>query len=158
MEIQTNSIEISGNGNYHDVGLDITFFLSPPLTATQSASIVLASSFFECCGNGFEDQPFLSGSISPPSLPGDVDDDNFVGGSDLTQVLSNWGNSGLSWDDGDVDPYPDGDDFIGGGDYTAVLAAWGTSTPPEATTIPEPATLGLLLLGGLAMLRRRHSA
>ena len=22
-------------------------------------------SFFECCGNGFRDQPFLSGSISP---------------------------------------------------------------------------------------------
>ena len=91
--------------------------------------------------------------------PGDVDDDNFVGGADLTTVLTNWGNSGVTWTDGDVDPYNDGittgDDFIGGGDYTAVLTAWGTSYGPEA--VPEPATLLVLLAGaGLAVARRRR--
>jgi len=48
-----------------DMGLDITLRLSQPLTPTASASIDLSLSFFECCGNGFHDQPFLSGSISP---------------------------------------------------------------------------------------------
>ncbi len=70
MEIQTSSIEISGNGNYHDVGLDITLkFLSQSFTPTQSAPIDLDLSFFECCGNGFRDQPFQSGSISPTAVP-----------------------------------------------------------------------------------------
>ena len=88
-------------------------------------------------------------------LPGDVTRDGFVGGADLTEILTYWGMSGVSWDDGDVEPYPNGDGFIGGGDYTEVLTYWGTGTPPEA--IPEPATLGLLLIGGLALLRRRQA-
>ncbi|MDA9982204.1 hypothetical protein N9H39_05615 [Gammaproteobacteria bacterium] len=65
IEIQADSIEITGNGNYHDIGLDISLFLLSPLTPTQSTSIDLARSFFECCGNGFKDQLFSSGSISP---------------------------------------------------------------------------------------------
>jgi hypothetical protein len=69
LEIQTNSIEISGNGNYHDVGLDISFFLSEPLVPTESSSIDLGMSFFECCGNGFKDQPFASGRITPLPEP-----------------------------------------------------------------------------------------
>jgi hypothetical protein len=63
IDIQPDSIEISGNGNYHDVGLDITLSLTQPFSPTQSATIDLGLSFFECCGNGFQDQPFLSGSI-----------------------------------------------------------------------------------------------
>ena len=69
IEIQTNSIEISGNGDFHDIGLDITFSLPQPFTPTQSAPIDLDLSFFECCGNGFKDQPFQSGSISPVIVP-----------------------------------------------------------------------------------------
>ena len=69
IDIQSNSIEISGNGNYHDIGLDITLVLSPPLTPSQPASIDLDLSRFECCGNGFKDQPFRSGSISPVPAP-----------------------------------------------------------------------------------------
>ena len=80
-----------------------------------------------------------------------------MGQADLTGIPTNWGDSGVSWADGDVDPYNDGittgDDFIGGGDYTAVLTAWGTSYGPEA--IPEPATLVLLLSGLVLALKRR---
>ena len=87
---------------------------------------------------------------------GDVTGDGFVGADDLVQILSHWGESGpaVSWLDGDCAPYPIGDDFVGADDYVEVLSMWGTSYPAEPT--PEPATLGLLLLGGLAMLRRRR--
>ena len=53
-----------------------------------------------------------------------------------------------------MDPFSDGDDFIGGGDYTAVLTAWGSSYGPEP--IPEPAAIGLLLGGGLVLLRNKR--
>ena len=82
-DVQTGAIEISGNGNYHDTGLDIRISLLPPFTPTQSASINLGVrvdgsyfSYFECCGNGFKNQPFSSGSISPiisPFLDSDGD-------------------------------------------------------------------------------------
>jgi hypothetical protein len=49
--------------------LDITIVLSQPLSLTQSAPIDLSLSFFECCGNGFQDQFFQSGSISSVRAP-----------------------------------------------------------------------------------------
>jgi hypothetical protein len=89
-DIQTDSIEISGNGNYHDTGLDIKFSLLSPFTPTQPASINLGVdaegnyfSYFECCGNGFKDQPFSSGSISPIISPFlDMDGDGIRNGLD----------------------------------------------------------------------------
>jgi hypothetical protein len=69
IDIQTNSIEISGDGSFHDQGLDIRLVLSQPFNPTQSAPIDLTLSWFECCGNGFKDQPFISGSISPMAVP-----------------------------------------------------------------------------------------
>ena len=85
--------------------------------------------------------------IGPPPLPGDTNGDGFVGGDDLATVLDNWGLSGATRRLGDLD----GDGSVGGADYTEVVAYWGSGTPPEV--IPEPATLGLMLVGGLAMCR-----
>ncbi len=69
IDIQTKAIEISGDGNYHDYGLDIKLVFSSPLAPAQPSSIDLGLSFFECCGNGFKDQPFKSGSIAPIISP-----------------------------------------------------------------------------------------
>ena len=63
--IEYNQIEISLDGNFHDYGLDIKLKYVQPLSLTQPAPIDLNTSFFECCGNGFKDQHFSSGSISP---------------------------------------------------------------------------------------------
>ena len=78
IEIQTTSIEITGIGNYHDAGLDITLKFDA-FTPTQSALIDIDpdefgnyKSFFECCGNGFKDQPFQSGSVSPIPQPANL--------------------------------------------------------------------------------------
>lgn len=88
-----------------------------------------------------------------PEHPGDANGDGWVGGDDLTTVLTYWGESGVTRQHGDLN----GDNFIGGDDYTEVLTYWGTGVPPQSatTSVPEPATLGLLLLGGLVLVKRR---
>ncbi len=63
--IENNQIEISLDVNLHDTGLGIILKFVQPLSPIQSSLIDLNTSFFECCGNGFKDQPFISGSISP---------------------------------------------------------------------------------------------
>ena len=52
---------------------------------------------------------------------GDVNLDGSVVGVDLTVILTNWGMSDATWEDGDVD----GDGSVGGTDYTAVITNWG---------------------------------
>ena len=65
LTIENNQIEISLDGNFHDYGLGIIIKFVQPLSPTQSSLIDLNTSFYECCGNGFKDQPFSSGSITP---------------------------------------------------------------------------------------------
>jgi hypothetical protein len=67
--IENNQIEISLDGNVHDYGLDITLKFLQPLSPTQPSMLDLTTSFYECCGNGFNDQPFQSGTISPVPAP-----------------------------------------------------------------------------------------
>ncbi len=86
-------------------------------------------------------------------LPGDVNGDGWVAGDDLSTVITYWGQSGLGHQYGDLD----GNGVVDGPDYTEVLTYWGTGTPPEPPSgIPEPGTMGMLLLAaGLLLLRRR---
>ena len=67
LTIEDKQIEISLDGNFHDYGLDIILKFAPPLSPTQPSILNLEQSFFECCGNGFKDQYFSSGSIVPIS-------------------------------------------------------------------------------------------
>jgi hypothetical protein len=65
LTIENKQIEISLDGNYHDYGLDIIMKFVQPLSPTQPSLIDLNTSFYECCGNGFQDHFFASGSITP---------------------------------------------------------------------------------------------
>jgi len=69
LTVENNQIEISLDGNFHDYGLDISLKFVQDLSPTQFSLIDLDTSFFECCGNGFKDQPFSSGRISPVPIP-----------------------------------------------------------------------------------------
>ena len=93
----------------------------------------------------------ISGDIIAFQRRGDVTGDDYVGGADLTAVITNWGMSGAIRTDGDLT----GEGTVSGPDYTEVITYWGTGTaPPEPGAIPEPATLALLLIGGLVALLR----
>lgn len=86
-------------------------------------------------------------------VEGDLDGDGLVGVSDLDLVLTNWGGSVTAgdWTQGDGD----GDGLIGQGDLDLVLAHFGAGEP-VVTQIPEPGSLGLLLLACWSGMGRRR--
>jgi len=93
--------------------------------------------------------------IHVPAPEGDLDGDGFVGITDLNIVLGAW-NQNVPPVDAAADP--SGDLFIGIEDLNMVLGNWnaGTPPPPLDSAVPEPASMILLTVGGMACLRRRH--
>jgi PEP-CTERM motif len=102
--------------------------------------------------SGFVDLP--QGLAVAPPLLGDVNFDGIVNGQDIAQVASHWLQAGPSLSD------TNGDNIVNGGDLSAIASNW-LQTPGTAgngTAAPEPSTLILAALGGLALLancRRR---
>ena len=89
--------------------------------------------------------------------PGDFDEDGDVDGVDFFHWQMGYPTaSGSDLDHGDADG--DGDtDGIDFGLWQANYPTMGAATTAVAPTIPEPATLGFLIMGGFALLRRRKA-
>ncbi len=90
-----------------------------------------------------------------PTLVGDLNGDGFVGLDDLDIVLSAWNQNVTAgdWAAGD----PSGDGYVGLDDIDFVLGNWNAGTPAGASAaIPEPASVALIGVGGLCVLKRRR--
>ncbi|GAB4186823.1 MAG: hypothetical protein Kow00105_01420 [Phycisphaeraceae bacterium] len=90
---------------------------------------------------------------TPVGIDGDLDGDGFVGISDLNIVLGNWNQNVTAGNKLQGDP--SGDGFVGIDDLNTVLGNWNAGTPPATAAVPEPTTLALFGMAGLAMLRRK---
>lgn len=81
-------------------------------------------------------------------IAGDANNDGIVSVSDYAAVQANFGNTGEPGIMGDAN----GDGIVSSADYSSVQANF-SQAESSSTTTPEPATLSLLLIGGVAMLR-----
>ena len=80
--------------------------------------------------------------------PGDANGDNKVDINDLTIVLANYNQSGMTWSQGE---------FTGSGtvdinDLTIVLANYNTSVGSSISAVPEPSCVVLLAIGAVGLL------
>ena len=80
-------------------------------------------------------------------LTGDANDSGQVNDDDLSLLLSNWRGGDGGFGKGDMNSSGDVDDD----DLSLLLANWN-----GGGTVPEPATIGLLVLGGIGLIRRRR--
>ena len=83
---------------------------------------------------------------STPPMPGDANLDGRVDINDLTIVLTHYGQSGMTWTQGEFN----GDGKVDINDLTIVLAHYNDTTAPAAggpSAVPEPCGLALLAAG-----------
>jgi len=85
----------------------------------------------------------------PDPCPGDFNDDRSVTGADYVVWANNFGQS----DDALADGSHNDDGSVTGADYVIWANNFGNTCP---ATVPEPATIGLMMMGAAALLRRRH--
>lgn len=96
-----------------------------------------------------------------PLLPGDANGDGCVDDLDLTSLAVHWQESTSLWEHGDFN----GDGIVDDLDLTALAVNWqqgcggGSFADTLATSriVPGPATLSLLAIGGLSLIRRRRT-
>ena len=98
------------------------------------------------------DQLDVRFSLTPDYIDGDANCDGVVSAGDYASVQANFGNTGDPHILGDAN----GDGVVSAGDYSSVQANFGNTAGAQSELVPEPATMGLLALSGLALIRKRR--
>ncbi|MEM9914126.1 MAG: hypothetical protein AAF911_04120 [Planctomycetota bacterium] len=120
--------------------------------ANESATLALQA---RTNVTGGTNRAFFTMELDWPSvLLGDYNGDGEVNAADYTVWADNFGSMV------DLEADGNGNGVIDAADYTVWADNFGNTLPGQAavTFIPEPATAGLIALGGLVMLRRPRSA
>ena len=187
IKTHSGTVLVSGDDNYtpHLILLKIelsssadeslTYYVDPDLSADPTGGITSTASFSSGL-TGFKwDGPRASASMDCDfymdelrlattwqeavgqgggPTPGDINNDNVVDAADYIILKEHFGmTSGTTHDMGDIDG--SGDGMVNLLDLQALVTAMSSSGD---TAVPEPATLGLLAMGAIAVLRRRRNA
>ena len=151
---QANFLATTGWGDFDQDGT--------PHTAADQALLTANMGLDDSLGNGSWG---TSGNLLPMphdfdfTIPGDANHDGNVNDQDLSLLLTGWPDTQnpTNWRTGDFDDNNDTSDP----DLSLLLSNWtvgslGGSTVPPSGAVPEPATLALLGLGALALVRKRR--
>jgi autotransporter-associated beta strand protein len=95
-------------------------------------------------------------NVASSVIPGDANRDKVVDAADYITVKQNFGMTGATWSQGNFTDGLGGTGTVDWDDLQILMANFGKTLGAPAT--PEPATLGLLAIGALALLRRRRAA
>ena len=108
----------------------------------------------EAISNALGSEGIFVANLNVSLLPGDTDGDGDIDDADLGNAFANFTGpigaaGGKTASDGDTDGDGDVDDADLGTFFS------GFTGPLGPATVPEPTTLGLLMMGGLFLARRR---
>jgi len=147
----TDDVDVTRNANFN-------LLFEGPITVTGGDGFVLT--VIDNIGNtAHVDAVVIDVTLEPSSLPGDADGDGDVDAADYIMIKTNFGGVPAAGVEpgGDIADGANGPGQDGVVDwYDLQLLAENYSPDVEGGMIPEPATIGLLTFGAMALIRRRR--